>query len=40
MSTNKIYGDNPNNLKFLKKNKRWELKKQINIIKALMKNFQ
>ena len=27
MSTNKVYGDNPNNLKIIEKNRRWELKK-------------
>lgn len=27
MSTNKVYGDNPNKLKILEKSKRWELKK-------------
>ena len=26
MSTNKVYGDNPNKLKFIEKSKRWELK--------------
>jgi|TARA_B110000261_G_scaffold156188_1_gene189772 CDP-paratose 2-epimerase len=33
MSTNKVYGDNPNKLKLLERNKRWELKtndKQFN----------
>ena len=40
MSTNKVYGDNPNNLKIIEQKYRWELKKIINILKASMKNFQ
>lgn len=28
MSTNKVYGDNPNKLKLIEKSKRWELKKK------------
>ena len=28
MSTNKVYGDNPNNLNLIEKNKRWEIKKR------------
>ena len=28
MSTNKVYGDNPNKLKFIEKKYRWELKKK------------
>ena len=40
MSTNKVYGDNPNDLKTFELDKRWELKKAINILKVLMKIFQ
>ena len=28
MSTNKVYGDNPNNLKIIEKKNRWELDKK------------
>ncbi len=31
MSTNKVYGDNPNDLKLIEKSKRWELKKKQQI---------
>ena len=33
MSTNKVYGDNPNKLKIIEKKNRWELKKMTNILK-------
>ena len=39
MSTNKVYGDNPNNLKFLQKNKRWELKKTNKYYKGIDEKF-
>ena len=32
MSTNKVYGDNPNKLMAIEKKKRWELKKRIKIL--------
>ena len=32
MSTNKVYGDNPNNLKLIEKSKRWELKKKSSLL--------
>ena len=31
MSTNKVYGDNPNKLRLIEKSKRWELKKIMNV---------
>ena len=34
MSTNKVYGDNPNKLKIYEKKTRWELKKKISFIKV------
>ena len=34
MSTNKVYGDNPNKLKIFEKKTRWELKKKISFIRA------
>ena len=37
MSTNKVYGDNPNFLPLIENKTRWELKKTINILKGLMK---
>ena len=40
MSTNKVYGDNPNKLKFTEKKLRWELSKKISFTKVLMKIFQ
>ena len=39
MSTNKVYGDNPNKLKFYEKNSRWELKKNDNFFKGLDEKF-
>ena len=39
MSTNKVYGDNPNNLKFYEKNSRWELKKNDNFFKGIDEKF-
>ena len=40
MSTNKVYGDNPNKLKFIENSKRWELPKKVNFIKVLMKTYR
>ena len=39
MSTNKVYGDNPNNLKLIEKSKRWELKKNHIYFKGINENF-
>jgi CDP-paratose 2-epimerase len=39
MSTNKVYGDNPNKLKIVEKNKRWELKKNDKYFKGINENF-
>ena len=39
MSTNKVYGDNPNNLKLIEKSKRWELKKNHPYYKGINENF-
>jgi len=39
MSTNKVYGDNPNNLKLVEKSKRWELKKNHPYYKGINENF-
>merc|ERR1711991_418037 len=39
MSTNKVYGDNPNNLKIIEKSKRWELKKDHPYYKEINENF-
>jgi CDP-paratose 2-epimerase len=39
MSTNKVYGDNPNKLKIVEKSKRWELKKNDNFFKGIDENF-
>ncbi len=39
MSTNKVYGDNPNKLKFLEKSKRWELKNNDKLYKGIDENF-
>ena len=39
MSTNKVYGDNPNNLNLIEKNKRWELKKKNKHFKGIDENF-
>ena len=39
MSTNKVYGDNPNKLKIIEKSKRWELKKNDAYFKGINENF-
>ena len=39
MSTNKVYGDNPNKLKILENSKRWELNKKDTYYKGLDENF-
>ena len=39
MSTNKVYGDNPNKLKFIEKLKRWELNKNNNYFKGINEKF-
>jgi CDP-paratose 2-epimerase len=39
MSTNKVYGDNPNRLKFIEKLKRWELNKNNNYFKGINEKF-
>ncbi len=39
MSTNKVYGDNPNKLKLYEKNSRWELKKDDVYFKGINEKF-
>ena len=39
MSTNKVYGDNPNKLKLYEKNSRWELKKDDIYFKGINEKF-
>ena len=39
MSTNKVYGDNPNNLNLIEKSKRWELKKDHPYYKGINEKF-
>jgi CDP-paratose 2-epimerase len=39
MSTNKVYGDNPNKLNIIEKSKRWELKKNNKYYKGIDENF-
>ena len=39
MSTNKVYGDNPNNLNIIEKSKRWELKKNNKYYRGISENF-
>ena len=39
MSTNKVYGDNPNKLKITEKSKRWELKKKDSYFKGINEKF-
>jgi CDP-paratose 2-epimerase len=39
MSTNKVYGDNPNNLKIIEKKNRWELKKNDKYFKGIDEKF-
>ena len=39
MSTNKVYGDNPNKLKILEKKNRWELKKRDKYYKGIDEKF-
>ena len=39
MSTNKVYGDNPNNLKLIEKKNRWELKKSDKYFKGIDEKF-
>ena len=39
MSTNKVYGDNPNKLKLIEKNKRWELKNNNKLFKGINEKF-
>ncbi len=39
MSTNKVYGDNPNKLKILQKKNRWELKENDKYYKGIDENF-
>ncbi|MDC1280038.1 NAD-dependent epimerase/dehydratase family protein, partial [Pelagibacteraceae bacterium] len=39
MSTNKVYGDNPNKLKIIEKAKRWELKKNDTYFKGIDEKF-
>ena len=39
MSTNKVYGDNPNKLKNVEKKNRWELKKNDNYYKGIDEKF-
>mgnify|MGYP006175757987 CR=1 FL=1 len=40
MSTNKVYGDNPNKLKVLEKSKRWKFNKSDNYFKVIDETFQ
>ena len=39
MSTNKVYGDNPNKLNIIEKSKRWELKKNNQYYRGIDENF-
>jgi CDP-paratose 2-epimerase len=39
MSTNKVYGDNPNKLKIIEKQKRWELRTKDKYYKGIDENF-
>jgi CDP-paratose 2-epimerase len=39
MSTNKVYGDNPNKLNLIEKSKRWELNKNDKYFKGIDENF-
>ena len=39
MSTNKVYGDNPNKLKLIELSKRWELKKNDSLFKGIDEKF-
>ena len=39
MSTNKVYGDNPNKLKLIEKKKRWELKTKDSLYKGINDKF-
>ena len=39
MSTNKVYGDNPNKLKLIETNKRWELKKNDKLFNGIDEKF-
>ena len=39
VSTNKVYGDNPNNLKIIEKKTRWELNKKDKYFKGIDENF-
>ena len=39
MSTNKVYGDNPNKLKLIETNKRWELKNNDKLFKGIDEKF-
>ena len=39
MSTNKVYGDNPNKLKLIEKSKRWELRKKDKYFKGIDEKF-
>ena len=39
MSTNKVYGDNPNKLKFVEKKDRWELSKKNPFYNGITENF-
>ena len=39
MSTNKVYGDNPNKLKFIENKNRWELKKSDKYFKGIEEKF-
>ena len=39
MSTNKVYGDNPNKLKLIEKKTRWELRKSDKSYKGIKENF-
>ena len=39
MSTNKVYGDNPNRLNFIEKSKRWELKNNDKNFRGISESF-
>ena len=39
MSTNKVYGDNPNQLPLVKKKTRFELRKKIQYFRGIKENF-
>ena len=39
MSTNKVYGDNPNRIKILEKNNRWEVNRKSKYFNGITEQF-